>query len=49
MNLTSAHESRVSDEIRDKTVTLEELRRHQLEKEVERADSIQTMNKVQQR
>ena len=47
--MNSAHESRVSDEIRDKTVALEEPRRHQLEKEVERVDSIQTMNKDQQR
>ena len=47
--MNSAHESRVSDEIRDKSGALEEPRRHQLEKEVERADSIQTMNTDQQR
>jgi hypothetical protein len=47
--LNSTHESRVSDEIRDKIFALEDQRRNQAEKSVERADSIQTINKDQHR
>jgi hypothetical protein len=47
--LNGAHESRVSDEIRDKRVALENRQQQPVEEEVERGDSIPKTNIDQQR